>query len=444
MKQTAYVLSLLLLLVGAVSMTSPDWGFFGHRRINRMAVFTLDQEMMPFFRANLEYLTDHAVDPDKRRYATKHEAVRHYVDIDHWGTYPFPDVPRDWAEALLWQAEVQVISGTDTTSWRVKEIRRVNTDSRGGGSGFLEQPNKRIAAANETAPVKSKSWNPGVDSVFLEVAGQPSTRCSLSLADYRSFWYLRMLPQYYEEEWSLTCGSLDSLGWKNVGSCDEVKVVDHFSEYGILPYHLLQMKRNLTRAFEAGSAEKILRYAAEFGHYIGDAHVPLHTTENYNGQLTNQVGIHGFWESRIPELMADAEYDYFVGKAEYIDDPKEYFWQVVLKSHSLVDSVLQSEKRLSQTFPADQQYCYEDRLDRTIRTYCPEYARAWAEMMRGMVEERFRASILSIGSVWYTCWVDAGQPDLDRLLVGPLKQPSIDSLDQIFRSGTIKGRAHDG
>ncbi|MEL6356174.1 MAG: hypothetical protein AAFQ37_04495, partial [Bacteroidota bacterium] len=65
------LLLLPLLLATSTAVQSPDWGFFGHRRINRMAVFTLDPEMMPFFRANLEYLTDHAVDPDKRRYATK-------------------------------------------------------------------------------------------------------------------------------------------------------------------------------------------------------------------------------------------------------------------------------------------------------------------------------------------------------------------------------------
>jgi hypothetical protein len=41
------------------------------------------------------------------------------------------------------------------------------------------------------------------------------------------------------------------------------------------------------------------------GHYIGDAHVPLHTTSNYNGQKTNQHGIHGLWESRIPEQLFD-------------------------------------------------------------------------------------------------------------------------------------------
>ncbi len=39
---------------------------------------------------------------------------------------------------------------------------------------------------------------------------------------------------------------------------------------------------------------KILKYSADLSHYIGDAHVPLHTTSNHNGQLTNQVGIHAF------------------------------------------------------------------------------------------------------------------------------------------------------
>jgi hypothetical protein len=53
---------------------SPDWGFFAHKRINRLAVLTLPPQMMVFFKPNIDYLTDHAVDPDMRRYASKHEA----------------------------------------------------------------------------------------------------------------------------------------------------------------------------------------------------------------------------------------------------------------------------------------------------------------------------------------------------------------------------------
>lgn len=45
------------------------WGFYGHRRINRMAVFTLPPAMFGFYKRHIDYITDHATDPDSRRYA---------------------------------------------------------------------------------------------------------------------------------------------------------------------------------------------------------------------------------------------------------------------------------------------------------------------------------------------------------------------------------------
>ena len=96
---------------------------------------------------------------------------------------------------------------------------------------------------------------------------------------------------------------------------------------------------------------------------IGDAHVPLHTTKNYNGQLTDQVGIHAFWESRLPELYADEKYSFLVGKAEYIDKPLTYFWEMVKESHDRLDEVLDIEKELRQTLPEDQQMCFDERLE---------------------------------------------------------------------------------
>lgn len=50
--------------------------------------------------------------------------------------------------------------------------------------------------------------------------------------------------------------------------------------------------------------------SADIGHYIADANVPLHTSENYNGQLTGQEGFHGFWETRLPELFIGS-YSFF-------------------------------------------------------------------------------------------------------------------------------------
>src|SRR6185437_14105247 len=38
-----------------------SWGFFAHYRINRLAVFTLPKGMAGFYKANIEFITEHAV-----------------------------------------------------------------------------------------------------------------------------------------------------------------------------------------------------------------------------------------------------------------------------------------------------------------------------------------------------------------------------------------------
>jgi len=418
-KNRLFVLCLLgsLTLLGAWTTVSPEWGFFGHRRINRLAVFTLDADMMPFFRGNIEWLTDHAVDPDKRRYATKHEAVRHYIDLDHWGEedLAFAQVPRIWTDALLWQAKIIIVpQARDSQIWSVETITHPYEDR-------LFTPNSRVR--------------------LRERSGR---QLEIQLGAYRSFWINNVLPQFYEEGITIVADSALAVGFPAPPGPDtKVLVEENFSGYGILPYHLEQMHKRITRAFEAEEPTAILRLCAEMGHYIGDAHVPLHTTENYNGQLTGQTGIHAFWESRLPELFADETYDFFVGKAEYIESPREYYWDIILKSHSLVDSVLRTEQRLRDTYPVDQQMCFDERLGRTVKTQCAEFAAAWDQEMQGMVEERFRAAIHSVGSVWYSCWIDAGQPDLSRLAPQSEVYAKVDTLDRAVQSGEIKGRVHE-
>ena len=383
--------TLLLGLVSAVatSVTAPPaevWGFFGHRRINRLATFTLPVDMMPAFRRHIDYLTEHAVDPDKRRYAAAEEAVRHYIDLDRYG-----DLPRDLVTARWQYGRVLDVSDRgDTIEW--------HTDT------LLTRENVLLLrSADHTLDLP---WD-----------------------RFRNLWYRTNLDP------------TDSLrAWGLPLSGERFELISDFGQHGLLPYHLEIHHRRLTRAFVERDADRILQLAAEIGHYVGDAHVPLHTTENYNGQLTGQDGIHAFWESRLPELFADEAYDYFVGTAFYIANPRDYYWTIVLESHALVDSVLHTERRLRESFPADRQYCYEERLGREVRTQCSDYARAWAEAMDGMVEDRFRAAIHSVGSVWYSCWVDAGQPELSELFA----MPGVAAADTLPpATGTHPGRPHE-
>lgn len=395
-KLSIFVLFFSLLL--GIHSTQPEWGFYGHRKINRKAVFTLPQELLPFYKYHIEFVTEHAVDPDKRRYATKFEAVRHYIDIDHWEVFPFDTIPREYPHAMLKYGEFwSVDQNSDTSVFRLVQY---------------DDPN------------------------FLKTFEADSLK---------SLYYQTIHHKRFDDDIVLDCSSFEDLN-PNAGTCQSLIFVDNFSGYGILPYFFPGYYQKLVNAFKAKDIKRIIQYSADIGHYVGDAHVPLHTTENYNGQLTDQVGIHAFWESRLPELFADESYDFFVGKAEYIDNIHDYIWDVILDSHDLLDEVLEFEKKLSEEFPSDQQFCFENRLEKTIRTQCEAYSEAYHTSLDGMVETRMRDAIQSIGSVWMSAWIDAGQPDLTKNLDiawNKLDDKEKEELNKMFKAGQIKGRNHD-
>lgn len=290
MKKAGLTLTFLLLIIQPHSAPA-IWGFFAHKEINRLAVYTLPEQMNTFFIKNIDYLEAHAVDADKRRYSDKKEAPRHYIDLDHYHpTKPFEEVPRRWQEA-----------------------------------------------------------------------------------------------------------------------------VDKFSEdtlvaYGILPWHIEHTYYRLVAAMEKGKKSLVLRLAADLGHYVGDAQVPLHCTKNYNGQLTGQKGIHALWETRLPSLFA-SDYDYWVGKAAYLPSVSTAVWEQIAESFSAKDSVLLVEKKLQNAFPSDRKHSFEENRQ---KVYSKEYALAYHEALDGMVEERMRSAILSLGNFWYSAWVDAGQPNMEE------------------------------
>lgn len=270
------------------------WGFYAHSLINRQAVFSLPPEMIWLYKSDIEFITEKAVNPDRRRYAVIGEAEKHYIDLDHYGDSAIHILPKYWPEAT----------------------------------------------------------------------------------------------QKFSE--------------------------DSLRAHGIGPWSAYLTFLSLTKAFEQRNKAAILRLSADLGHYLGDLNVPLHTTKNYNGQLTGQDGIHGFWESRIPELLAK-DYSFWVGKAEYVEKPQMAIWDAVSVAHSMVDSVLRIERALSSSFPIDQKYSYEERNGLTVRVYSRDFTTAYALALNHQVERQMRKSIKMIADFWFTAWVNAGQPDLRSL-----------------------------
>lgn len=289
--RTGFLLALLLLGY----FPSYCWGFYAHQKINYYAVFMLPPEMMVLYKPNISFLSEHAIDPDKRRYAVAEEGPRHYIDIDVYGEHPYPALPRRWEDAVAKFGE------------------------------------------------------------------------------------------------------------------------DTLRQHGIVPWHVQTMLSRLTAAFREKNFSRIMRNSAEIGHYISDAHVPLHASSNHNGQLTNQKGIHGFWESRVPELLAEKQFDFFIGKAEYIKNPGEFIWARVLESALAADSVLRFERELTAEFSADQKFSFEERNGVVMRQYSSAFTIAFDKKLNGMIERRMRQSISAIASFWFTAWINAGQPDLKGL-----------------------------
>jgi hypothetical protein len=293
-----------------------SWGFFAHKEINKMAVFSLPQPLMSFYKQHIDFITEQAVNPDKRRYIVRDEAPKHYMDIEYY------------------------------------------TDSI-----LLKRPN----------------WNDAI--------------------------------QQYPN--------------------------DSLQAHGVLPWNLIQLSYRLTEAFKQQDAKRILKLSADMGHYIGDLHVPLHTTKNYNGQLTGQQGIHGLWESRLPELFA-ANYSYYVGEATYVPNIHKAVWDALAVSRSCVDSVLKIELHLQQTFKQDKIFSYEDRNGQTVRVYSPAFSEAYHNNLKDMVQRRMRAAIKMTADFWFTCWVNAGKP-----VPAQFAEP-VYSKEELEEQEKLKQTAHEG
>jgi len=194
----------------------------------------------------------------------------------------------------------------------------------------------------------------------------------------------------------------------------EIYSEDSLEVHGVLPWNLARVYFRLRNAFMARDPGAILRLSSDLGHYVGDAQVPLHTTSNYDGQQTGQHGLHAFWESRLPELNFQ-DYDFLIGKASYISDIHERIWGDILIAHARVDSVLKIERELFLE-TGSTKFSFETKGRITARVVSESYARLYHLRLQGMVEIQMRRSIKLVADLWYTAWVDAGQPDLQSLI----------------------------
>ena len=225
----------------------------------------------------------------------------------------------------------------------------------------------------------------------------------------------------------------DSAAWKMPWVWEEAVAQfskDTMLKYGYVPYVIMDVKQKLTNAFRNRDKDSILFYAADLGHYIGDLHVPLHTSLNYDGQLTGQKGLHSLWESTVPQLNMATYQLSSRHKARYLPNPEEQVWAAVRHSHALVKDVLLVEKEVTGNFTPEQKFRTQDRRGREVKTYTTEFARAYGNRLGSTVNDQLIATADLVADFWYTSWVDGGKPDLAKLATVPAKKSDKKALSK--------------
>ncbi len=191
-------------------------------------------------------------------------------------------------------------------------------------------------------------------------------------------------------------------------------------ENGILPWATLASYDSLTACFERRDWAKAKIFAADLGHYVADAHMPMHITKNYDGVLTGNNGIHYLYETSMLNTYA-AEISYTGDSIKPIENVSNYIFSYLYKNYPYVDSVL-----LADTYA------------RTVssNTSSTAYKAALWSKTRRITILLFANASHRLSELFYSAWVRAGRPLISGgnypTGVSRAFEIEVSILDQVF------------
>ena len=133
---------------------------------------------------------------------------------------------------------------------------------------------------------------------------------------------------------------------------------------GTAPWRIVQMYNLALSDFRSGNQKMALEEAGAMSHYIGDLSMPLHVSENYDGQMTGQKGIHSWFETKNLGDENSIRAEVAIRTQKLLQDPA---WLADAKgdlfdvlNHEIIrsllkrDEVLNNDKKLGRTSPQAQ------------------------------------------------------------------------------------------
>ena len=164
---------------------------------------------------------------------------------------------------------------------------------------------------------------------------------------------------------------------------------------GLLPWRLGEYSLRLSNDMRSQKWDDVRLDAAVLAYYVAEAHDPLNTTQNYDGQLTQQTGL----STRFGSSLVERYTNFFMFHPEdavKLNDPTAHAFEMAIEANTWVDRVL-----------------WADWLSRAGRSdYTDEYFDHFYSLAGSIAMQEINSAAHDAGSYWYSAWVNADRPAL--------------------------------
>jgi hypothetical protein len=180
---------------------------------------------------------------------------------------------------------------------------------------------------------------------------------------------------------------------------------------GMLPWRDEEMAGHLRRGFEGFNRESpyttgdVILFSAVASHYMQDAHQPFHASNNYDGQLTGNSGIHARFERDLIERFAD-RLTLSPRPPKPIADVREAAFAALLDSSRLVDGILAADRDA-----VAGKDLYDD-----------DYFEKFFTRVKPVLEKRLSDAITATAGLIAGAWEAAGKPVLRTTEARPVQK----------------------
>lgn len=171
---------------------------------------------------------------------------------------------------------------------------------------------------------------------------------------------------------------------------------------GYLPWATLAMYDSVVSCLGRGDWTNAKKYGADLGHYVADGHMPMHLTRNYDGQFTNNKGIHARYEIGMIDRYHD-QISYSGTPAAEIGNVTQYIFGYLYSNYEYMDSILIADD-----------YAKEMASGTTSELY---YTALW-ERTEHMTNQLFSEASHALAELLYTAWIEAGRPSASGEVTG--------------------------